>query len=81
MLVTARPGTIGATPELSCDRCGETFRTTTPTPATTATATTTGVGTADRQTIWAAAASRGWQAERLGGMWWHRCPRCTMPSS
>ncbi|MFG2041828.1 hypothetical protein [Dactylosporangium sp. NPDC048998] len=60
MLVTAQPGAA----EVSCDRCGATFR----------------AAGADRETIWPAAQAQGWQTERLGGVWWHRCPDCAGPA-
>ncbi|GAA3452460.1 hypothetical protein GCM10018962_42930 [Dactylosporangium matsuzakiense] len=48
------------TAEVSCDRCGDTFNAT----------------GADRGALWDRAQAIGWQTERLGGMWWHRCPGC-----
>ncbi|WP_433064202.1 hypothetical protein [Dactylosporangium sp. CS-033363] len=48
------------TVEVSCDRCGAALRT----------------AGADRTALWVRAQELGWQAERLGGMWWHRCPEC-----
>ncbi|WP_432838392.1 hypothetical protein [Dactylosporangium sp. CA-092794] len=53
------------TAAVSCDRCGATFRRT----------------RTDPQSLWVAAEARGWQTERLGGMWWHRCPPCAQGSA
>ncbi|MGI5242299.1 hypothetical protein [Dactylosporangium sp. CA-139066] len=46
--------------EVSCDRCGAVFR----------------LAGVEPEALWARAQADGWQAERLGGVWWHRCPSC-----